>query len=129
MSADKLIDKGLQFDRERPQGDSAFVDIAHKLGIVLPAGLLLLTATAADAAVKGPGSVAEANASVERARLADNEVAARLFGYINGPVKLAADCTGIHGDNHVNKDSPNVMDLEGHHGNVHTDQHGDSCRY
>ncbi len=77
-------------------------------------------------AIIGYGSQGHAQAQ----NLRSNQVVDKLLGYAKGGVNLAAagNCGGIHGNTHVNVNDPNVTN-NGKHSNVHTNNHGDSCRY
>jgi hypothetical protein len=130
MAANKSSNKTARIDRDGPKGSRGFVDIARKLGIALPAGLLLLTNMTASAAVNGLGPLGETKISAELEKLGTNEIAERLLAHTKEQVKIAsaANCGGIHGDTWINKNDPDVT-YQGHHTKVHTNQHGDSCRY
>lgn len=110
---------------------SDFVGVGKKLGIAVPAGLMLLANITVNAAVAPQSSMAGVKNAADLEKLQSNEVAGQLFDYATRGTELASasNCNGLHGDNHVNKNSPDVTDNNGKHGNVHSDQHGDSCRY
>ncbi len=103
-------------------GSKRFTEIALKLGIAVPASLLLMTGSQAKI-VDHP----ETSPTLEALR--GNAVADKLIGYTRDGVRIAsaANCKGIHGDQHVDKDDPNITN-NGKHSNVHSNQHGDSCR-
>jgi len=130
MSVNTLPEKQSQTDAGEPDGEKGFVEIGRRLGIAIPAGLLLFANVAVNASVGAQSPLAEAKSAAGIERLGSNEVAEWLLTYAKPEVQIAsaANCGGIHGDTHVNKVSPDVTN-DGRHLKVHTDQHGDSCRY
>lgn len=112
-----------------PEGEKEFIEVGRKLGISIPAGLMLLVSMNVDVAAHTQDTTPDLKASAEIQKLSSNEVADQLLGYAKNGVIIAsaADCSGIHGDTHVNKDDPNIT-VDGKHSNVHTNTHGDSCR-
>jgi hypothetical protein len=109
MSANKSSNTTSRIDRDSPSGDREFVGIARKLGIMLPASLLLLTNMTASATVNALGTPGETKASAVQERLRANEVAEQLLAYTKGQVKIAAGCEGIHTNTPgINVHNPNV---------------------
>jgi|WetSurMetagenome_2_1015567.scaffolds.fasta_scaffold00035_27 hypothetical protein len=126
MSSNKRS-KAIRVKSEEGKG---FVEVGRKLGIAIPAGLFLLASMNVNVAADTQNTQAVPRASVEQQGLRSNEVAGQLLDYAKNGVQIAsaANCNGIHGDSHVDKNDPNVTN-NGKHGNVHTNNHGDSCRY
>lgn len=107
--------------------------IGQKLGIAIPAGLLLFCGVNASAMTRDGAMPAFAR---DAAR--ENEVARHLTEITSNPggAMLADKDNPLHGNTHVNTNSPNVhsdySDSGKHtnsHGNVHTNTHGDANRY
>ncbi len=117
-------------NRVKSEWGKRFIEVGRKLGISIPAGLFLLANMNVGVAVHTQDVSADPKASAEIQKLRSNEVADQLLGYAKKGVIIAsaADCNGIHGDSHVNVDDPNIM-VDGKHSNIHTNTHGDSCRY
>jgi len=113
----------------KSEGENGFVEIGRKLGITIPAGLILLAGINTDVSAHTKDASVNPKAAAEIQKTGSNEVADQLLGYAKKGIIVAsaADCSGLHGDTHVNTDDPNIT-VNGKHGNVHTDQHGDSCR-
>ncbi|UWX56907.1 hypothetical protein NY406_06540 [Chlorobaculum sp. MV4-Y] len=107
--------------------------IGQKLGIAIPAGLLLFCGVNASAMTR---DAAKISFSPDAAR--ENEVARHLTEITNnrGGVLLADEDNPLHGNTHVDTHSPNVhndySDSGKHtntHGDVHTNTHGNANRY
>jgi hypothetical protein len=107
--------------------------IGQKLGIAIPAGLLLFCGVNASAMSRDGATPAFAS---DAAR--ENEVARHLTEITSNPggVLLADKDNPLHGNTHVDTNSPDVhsdySDSGKHtntHGNVHTNTHGDANRY
>jgi hypothetical protein len=121
--------KKTKTDRTKSEAEKRLIEVSRKLGIAIPASLFLLTT--ANAAIVPEAMNEHPNSKTEIQKTLSNEVIEQLFGYAKKGVELASasDCNGIHGDSYVDKDDPNVTREDGTHGNIHTAQHGDSCRY
>jgi hypothetical protein len=107
--------------------------IGQKLGVAIPAGLLLFCGVNASAMTRDAATPALAPDSAR-----ENEVARHLTEITSNPggVLLADQDNPLHGNTHVDSNSPDVTndytDNGKHtntHGNVHTDTHGDANRY
>ena len=126
---------------DRPEGESLsrsargerLLAIGQKLGIAVPAGLLLFCGVNASAMTR---DVAKLSFAPDASR--ENEVARHLTEITNNPggVLLADKDNPLHGNTHVDTNSPDVhsdySDSGKHansHGNVHTNTHGDANRY
>lgn len=126
---------------DRPEGEhrsgsargERLLDIGQKLGIAIPAGLLLFCGVNASAMTR---DAAKISFSPDVAR--ENEVARHLTEITNNPggVLLTDKDNPLHGNTHVDTSSPDVhsdySDSGKHtnsHGNVHTNTHGDANRY
>ena len=126
---------------DRPEGKSCsgsargerLLAIGQKLGIAIPAGLLLFCGVNASAMTR---DAVKLSFAPDASR--DNEVARHLTEITNNPggVLLADKDNPLHGNTHVDTNSPDVhsdySDSGKHansHGNVHTNTHGDANRY
>ncbi|MGC8773722.1 MAG: hypothetical protein ACP5R6_00445 [Chlorobaculum sp.] len=123
-------------DGERRSGSGRgerMIAIGQKLGVAIPAGLLLFCGVNASAMPRDAATPAIASGAVR-----ENEVARHLTSLTANPqgALLADKDNPLHGNTHVDSNSPNVTydytDNGKHtnsHGNVHTDTHGDANRY
>jgi hypothetical protein len=105
------------------------LEIGKKLGIAIPAGLLLLCNVNADAATKNHDDRADSKTAKEILKLKNNEIVKHLVS--QSPVTMD-DKDPLHTNTHSDKDSPNITHTDGdhtNHGNVHTDEHADATRY
>ena len=126
---------------DRPEGErrsgsargERLLAIGQKLGIAIPAGLLLFCGVNASAMTR---DAVKLSFAPDASR--DNEVARHLTEITNNPggVLLADKDNPLHGNTHVDTNSPDVhsdySDSGKHansHGNVHTNTHGDANRY
>jgi hypothetical protein len=112
-------------------------EISQKLGIALPAGLLLFCSMNASAMTRHSPVTQSAVIGTTGESLAGNEVILHLLSLKSGEhsMMLAAHDGPLHSDSHVDTNDPNVTnnytDNGVHtntHGNVHTNTHGDADR-
>lgn len=116
--------------RTKSETEKRFTEVSRKLGIAIPAGLFLLISANTATAIPVPNVTEYSNSKTEIQKLLSNEVISQLLHYAKrGPVVAsAADCQGLHSDDHVDTVDPDVTN-NGQHDKVHTNTHGDSCRY
>lgn len=106
----------------RSRGDedtskSRYAEVARKLGIAVPAGLMMLAGTPASASSAGAAPIAEKATTGDFDALTDNEVAQLIRSYTEGRVKVAQ----VHTNTHVNQTNPVLKQ--------HWNKHSNYTRY
>lgn len=135
----KATPNGISGEQRHDDGTCGrMLSIGQKLGVAIPAGLLLFCGVNASAMSHDtPSTVCSSVGNLSEATVG-NEVARHLVEMKGdrGNVQIADNKDPLHGDSHVNVNDPDVKTNytdNGHHtdqyGKVHTDNHGDANRY
>jgi hypothetical protein len=133
VKMDKQVDHSNGKRRSGSDKGERMIAIGQKLGVAIPAGLLLFCGVNASAMTRDA-----VNISFSPDAVRENEVAQHLTALSANPqgALLADNDNPLHGNTHVNKFDPNIhndySDSGVHtdsHGNEHCNTHGDANRY
>jgi hypothetical protein len=110
----------------KPLINNGLLEIGKKLGIAIPAGLLLLININTDDASKNHILKNNINAAKELNKLQSNETVKYLLSHEKNQDNIIL--AQVHANTHTDVNNPNVT-RDGKHLNVHTNRHTDYTRY